>query len=103
MFCANDPMALGFLRAAAEAGRRVPQDISVVGFNNVQEAAYFSPPLTTVRQNFGALGEGALHLLMSQITPAGGARHRRRSRPSSSVRSRSAAPTCPATPLAGQA
>jgi DNA-binding LacI/PurR family transcriptional regulator len=71
VFCANDPMAVGFLRAAAEAGRRVPQDVSVVGFDDVQEAAYFSPPLTTVRQDFGALGEQALHLLMSQITAGG--------------------------------
>jgi DNA-binding LacI/PurR family transcriptional regulator len=71
VFCANDPMALGFLRAAAEAGRRVPGDISVVGFDDVPESAYFSPPLTTVRQDFGALGERALHLLMSQITAGG--------------------------------
>jgi len=68
VFCANDPMALGFLRAAAEAGRRVPEDISVAGFDDVPEAAYISPPLTTVRQDFGALGERALHLLISQIT-----------------------------------
>jgi DNA-binding LacI/PurR family transcriptional regulator len=71
VFCANDPMALGFLRAAAEAGRCVPQDISVVGFDDVPEAAYFSPPLTTVRQDFDALGARALHLLMSQITAGG--------------------------------
>ena len=71
VFCANDPMALGFLRAAMEAGRRVPQDISVVGFDDVPEAAYCSPPLTTVRQDFGALGERALRLLMSQITAGG--------------------------------
>lgn len=47
VFCANDPMALGFLRAAAEAGRRVPRDISVVGFDDVPEAAYFSPPASS--------------------------------------------------------
>ena len=44
---------------------------SVVGFDDVPEAAYFSPPLTTVRQDFGALAEQALHLLMSQITAGG--------------------------------
>lgn len=71
VFCANDSMALGFLRAAAERGRALPQDISVVGFDDVPEAAYFWPPLTTVRQDFGALGEQALRLLMGQIMAGG--------------------------------
>ena len=92
VFCANDPMAVGFLRAAAEAGRRVPQDVSVVGFDDVQEAAYFSPPLTTVRQDFGALGERALHLLMSQITAGGEAPPLPPIVPELIVRSSSAAP-----------
>jgi DNA-binding LacI/PurR family transcriptional regulator len=92
VFCANDPMALGFLRAAAEAGRRVPEDISVVGFDDVPEAAYFSPPLTTVRQDFGALGEGALHLLMSQITAGGEAPSPPPIAPELVVRSSSTAP-----------
>jgi len=92
VFCANDPMALGFLRAAAEAGRRVPQDISVVGFDDVPEAAYFSPPLTTVRQDFGALGERALRLLMSQITAGGEAPPAPPVVPELIVRSSSAAP-----------
>ena len=74
VFCANDPMALGFIRAAAERGRRLPRDISVVGFDDVPEAAYFWPPLTTVRQDFGALGTEALHLLMDQIAAGGEAR-----------------------------
>jgi DNA-binding LacI/PurR family transcriptional regulator len=85
-------MALGFLRAAAEAGRRVPQDISVVGYDDVPEAAYFSPPLTTVRQDFGALGERALHLLMSQITARGEAPSPPPIVPELVVRSSSAAP-----------
>jgi DNA-binding LacI/PurR family transcriptional regulator len=104
VFCANDPMALGFLRAAAEAGRRVPQDISVVGFDDVPEAAYFSPPLTTVRQDFGPLGEGALHLLMSQITAGGEAPSPPPIVPELVVRSSSTAPQpAAAAPLAGQA
>ncbi len=74
VFCANDSMALGFLRAAAERGRRVPRDISVVGFDDLPEAGYFWPPLTTVRQDFGALGEQALHLLIGQITVDAGTR-----------------------------
>lgn len=71
VLCGNDAMALGFLRAAAERGRRVPEDISVVGFDDVPEAAYYHPPLTTVRQDFGALGVRALHVLMDLITRGG--------------------------------
>jgi len=71
VFCANDSMALGFLRAAAERGRDLPRDISVVGFDDVPEAAYFWPPLTTVRQDFGALGAQALKLLLDQIVSGG--------------------------------
>jgi DNA-binding LacI/PurR family transcriptional regulator len=92
VFCANDQMTLGFLRAAAEAGRRVPRDISVVGFDDIPEAAYFAPPLTTVRQDFGALGERALHLLMSQITAGGEAPSEPPVVPELVVRSSSAAP-----------
>jgi DNA-binding LacI/PurR family transcriptional regulator len=71
VFCANDSMALGFLRAAAERGRDLPRDLSVVGFDDVPEAAYFWPPLTTVRQDFGALGAQALQLLLDQIAVGG--------------------------------
>jgi DNA-binding LacI/PurR family transcriptional regulator len=67
VLCGNDSMALGLLRAVAERGRRVPDDISVVGFDDIAEAPYLLPPLTTVRQNFGELGRRALHLLMEQL------------------------------------
>lgn len=56
VFCANDQMALGVLRAFAERGVRVPDDVALVGFDDIPEAAYFTPPLTTVRQDFAALG-----------------------------------------------
>jgi DNA-binding LacI/PurR family transcriptional regulator len=72
VLCGNDQMALGFLRAAAEKDRRVPGDISVVGFDDIPEAAYYWPPLTTVRQDFGTLGVRALRTLMSLV--ADGAR-----------------------------
>jgi DNA-binding LacI/PurR family transcriptional regulator len=68
VLCANDPMALGLLRALAEHGRRVPGDVSVVGFDDIPEAAFFLPPLTTVRQDFGELGRRALRLLMERIS-----------------------------------
>ena len=67
VFCANDPMALGLIRALSEQGRRVPEDVSVVGFDDIPEAGYFLPPLTTVRQDFGELGRRALDTLVGLI------------------------------------
>jgi len=60
VFSANDQMALGVLAAFREAGVRVPEDVSVVGFDDIPEAAFFPPPLTTLRQDFGALGRGLM-------------------------------------------
>ncbi len=67
VFVANDQMALGLLRRLHEAGRAVPGDISVVGFDDIPEAAYFTPPLTTVRQDFTELGRRCLHILLRRI------------------------------------
>ncbi|WP_433555768.1 LacI family DNA-binding transcriptional regulator [Pseudonocardia xinjiangensis] len=69
VFAANDQMALGALRALDEAGRRVPEDVSVVGFDDVPEAEFFRPPLTTVRQHFAEAGQRAVHLLLDLIRP----------------------------------
>lgn len=63
----NDQMALGLLRRLHEAGREVPRDLSVVGFDDIPEAAYFAPPLTTVRQDFAELGRRCLHILLQRI------------------------------------
>lgn len=68
VLCGNDQMALGFMRALAERGRSVPGDVSVVGFDDIPEAAFFPPPLTTVRQDFGELGRRAMHMLMDRIS-----------------------------------
>ncbi|MGJ6967026.1 LacI family DNA-binding transcriptional regulator [Streptosporangium sp. G11] len=67
IFVANDQMALGVLRALREAGRRVPEDVSVVGFDDIPETGYLRPSLTTVRQDFRALGDHACHLLLRGI------------------------------------
>ena len=67
VFVANDQMALGVLRALHEAGRRVPQDVSVVGFDGSPEGEFFNPPLTTVRQDYAELGRRSLELLISEI------------------------------------
>lgn len=60
---ANDQMALGVLRAARLLGRRVPDDLAVVGFDNIPESAYFWPPLTTVDQHLRDVGSEAVRLL----------------------------------------
>jgi DNA-binding LacI/PurR family transcriptional regulator len=67
VFAANDQMALGVLRAFNEAGRRVPEDVSLVGFDDIAEAPYFTPPLTTVRQDFMAVGRASLELLLAEM------------------------------------
>ncbi|MEV8539672.1 LacI family DNA-binding transcriptional regulator [Streptomyces sp. NPDC051572] len=67
VFAANDQMALGVLLALREAGLDVPGDVSLVGFDDIPEAAYFWPPLTTVRQDFDEAGRLALDLLVDQI------------------------------------
>jgi DNA-binding LacI/PurR family transcriptional regulator len=67
VFIANDQMALGVVRALHEAGRRIPEDISIVGFDDIPEAAYFTPPLTTVRQHFNEVGRRALLTLLAQL------------------------------------
>ncbi|MFE2774249.1 LacI family DNA-binding transcriptional regulator [Microbacterium resistens] len=67
VFAANDQMALGALRGFAESGRRVPDDVAVVGFDDIADAAEFRPPLTTVRQDFDALGEEAVRMLVARI------------------------------------
>jgi DNA-binding LacI/PurR family transcriptional regulator len=67
LFVANDQMALGVLRAFNETGVRVPDDISVVGFDDQPESAYFIPPLTTVAQDFEELGQRCIDLLLDRI------------------------------------
>jgi DNA-binding LacI/PurR family transcriptional regulator len=67
VFVANDSMALGLLRRLHEAGREVPREISIVGFDDIPEAAYFTPPLTTVRQDFSELGRRCLRILLARI------------------------------------
>lgn len=73
IFCANDQMALGLLRALAQAGRRVPEDVSVIGFDDVPDAANYRPPLTTIRQDFTALAHRAVDLLVAEIEGTPGA------------------------------
>lgn len=65
--CASDLMALGAIRAAHSRGLRVPEDVSVVGFDDSPLIAFTEPPLTTVRQPVDALGRAAVDALLSEI------------------------------------
>jgi len=68
IFCGGDIMAMGAICAADEMGLRVPQDISVIGYDNVRNARYFTPALTTVHQPKERLGETAFDMLLDRIT-----------------------------------
>ncbi|WP_420112694.1 LacI family DNA-binding transcriptional regulator [Pseudactinotalea sp.] len=90
VFAANDLTALGVLRAFAEAGVRVPEDVSVIGFDDLEGSANFYPPLTTIKQDLRALGAAALGALVEVI--AGGTALPRRLPPALVERSSTAAP-----------
>jgi DNA-binding LacI/PurR family transcriptional regulator len=67
VFAANDEMALGVLRALHARGLRVPEDVSVVGFDDLAQAAYYTPPLTTVHQDFAEVGRRCVEQALRQI------------------------------------
>ena len=67
VFAANDQMALGLLRAFHERGRTVPEDVSIVGFDDIPDSGSFIPPLTTVHQDFAEVGRRCVQGLLRQI------------------------------------
>ncbi len=67
VFVANDQMAIGVLHAFAQRGIAVPAEVSVVGFDDIPEAAYLNPALTTVRQDFQAIGQRAIDLVTATL------------------------------------
>ncbi|MEU0674668.1 substrate-binding domain-containing protein [Streptomyces sp. NPDC006172] len=67
VLCGNDDLALGVLRALHHAGRRVPEDVSVIGFDDAPHSAFLTPSLTTVRMDFQGLGRTAFGLLRTQL------------------------------------
>jgi LacI family transcriptional regulator len=67
IFCFNDSLALGLLRAAHDRGLRVPEDLSVVGFDDIIPAAYATPPLTTVWQPLALVGAKAVAMLIGIV------------------------------------
>ncbi|MFI0900398.1 LacI family DNA-binding transcriptional regulator [Streptomyces sp. NPDC020983] len=72
VFVANDQMALGVLRAFREAGLSVPGQVAIAGFDDIPEAEFFAPPLTTVRQDFAAVGQASIRLLVDRLEAGGG-------------------------------
>ncbi len=68
LVCANDAMAIGALRAASELRLRVPDDVSVIGFDDVPQAAYTIPPLTTVAQSREMMAHMALDMLIGRLS-----------------------------------
>ncbi len=75
IFAANDQTALGVIRGLHDAGRRVPDDVSVVGFDDTPESGYFLPPLTTVRQDFSEVGRRSVQQLLEVADGAPDERH----------------------------
>jgi len=67
VFVANDQMALGAMQAAYQANLRIPQDLGIVGFDNVSESNFYHPPLTTVQQDLFSLGKLAVEELVMMI------------------------------------
>jgi LacI family transcriptional regulator len=69
VFACNDQMALGLMRAARSLGKRIPQDLAVVGFDDIPESAFYYPPLTTIRQGLYELGHIAVQTFMKLRQP----------------------------------
>jgi DNA-binding LacI/PurR family transcriptional regulator len=68
VFCANDHLALGMIKAFNEAGIDVPGDISIIGFDNIPESGYLIPGLTTVNQSFDEIGNKAISRMLHQLS-----------------------------------
>ena len=67
VFAASDHLALGVLRDCHERKISVPQELNIIGFDDLPEAEFAWPPLSTMRQNFQAIGEGAVSLLLNKL------------------------------------
>jgi LacI family transcriptional regulator len=67
VFCANDQMAFGAMKVLRRAGKRIPQDVAVVGYDDIYAAAYTTPSLTTIRQPFYEMGQTAVSLLLEYL------------------------------------
>lgn len=91
VFAANDQMALGLIQALHASGRSVPEQLSVAGFDDMPESAYFWPPLTTVHQDFAEIGRNAVALLLRRLEDPGAVGGVERIIPTRLIRRRSTA------------
>jgi DNA-binding LacI/PurR family transcriptional regulator len=73
VFVANDDMAIGLVRALHEGGRRVPEDVSVIGMDDIPAARYLRPSLTTIARDFDQIAVDGVAALIREITEPGGA------------------------------
>lgn len=64
IFAANDVMAYGAVRAALDCGRRIPEDLSLIGFDNIEFSSIIHPPLTTIHQPKYEMGHAAVEILL---------------------------------------
>jgi LacI family transcriptional regulator len=72
LFAFNDISAMGAIKALRETGKRVPEDVSVIGWDDIQGAAFHNPSLTTVRQPLRQMGVVAAETLLKRITASAG-------------------------------
>lgn len=92
IICASDPLALGAIRAVRRLGLRVPEDVSIVGYDDSALMMCTDPPLTTIRQPIEAMGRAAVNLLASQIDGTAGSPERLLFEPELVVRGSTAPP-----------
>jgi DNA-binding LacI/PurR family transcriptional regulator len=77
LIASNDYLALGAILAFNEHGLRIPEDVSLVGFDDAPESAYYMPPLTTIKQDYDALGSESIHYLVEMINNEETSSHQR--------------------------
>ncbi|GAA4913423.1 LacI family DNA-binding transcriptional regulator [Nesterenkonia rhizosphaerae] len=94
VFCANDQMALGLYRALRRSGRSIPEDVSVVGFDNISDADAYDPPLTTIDQDFAELGRECVREVLEQLRDPGSPSRRPVVRTRLVLRDSTAGPQC---------
>jgi DNA-binding LacI/PurR family transcriptional regulator len=94
VLCGNDDLALGVMRALHEAGRAIPGDVSVVGFDDTPASEFLTPPLTTMRMDFAELGRACFALLLAALGQKDARPHERRPEPELIIRD-SAGPPLP--------
>lgn len=75
IFFSNDQMAIGAIKASHDLGIRIPEDVSITGYDDIQYASFLTPPLTTVRQDIGAAGVKVADLILEQVERKAEPRH----------------------------